>query len=97
MINDPEHKKTLAAGPIYTLVTQIMPATKRVVATFEDMYVRQQPNGQKELDNNLTTWHARMDKITANNPILAEAYQSILKPYIDDLYTIPTAAMNKGN
>jgi hypothetical protein len=97
MINDPEHKKALAAGPVYTLVSQIMPATKRVVATFEDMYVRQQPNGQKALDDNLAEWTKRMDKITANNPILAEAYQSILKPYVNDLYTIPTAAMNKGN
>jgi len=96
MINDPEHKKALAAGPVYTLVTQIMPATKRVIATFEDLNVRQQFGAQQALDNNLTTWYARMEKITANNPILSEAYMSILKPYVDDLYTIPTAAMNKG-
>jgi hypothetical protein len=38
-----------------------------------------------------------MRELTNNNPILAEAYQSILKPYIDDLYTIPTSALNKGN
>ena len=37
MINDPEHKDALAAGPVYQLVSQIMPATKRVIATFEDM------------------------------------------------------------
>jgi hypothetical protein len=97
MINDPEHKKALAAGPVYQLVSQIMPATKRVIATFEDLYVRQQPNGQKALDDNLAEWTKRMNKITANNPILAEAYESILKPYVNDLYTIPTAAMNKGN
>ena len=97
MINDPDHKKALSAGPVYQLTSQIMPATKRVIATFEDMNVRQQIGGQKALDDNLATWTARMEKITANNPILAEAYQSILKPYIDDLYTIPTAAMNKGN
>lgn len=96
MINDPEHKKALAAGPVYTLVSQIMPATKRVIATFEDLNVRQQFGGQEALDNNLTTWYARMEKITGNNPILAEAYQSILKPYVDDLYTIPTSAMNRG-
>jgi hypothetical protein len=97
MINDPEHKKALAAGPVYQLVSQIMPATKRVIATFEDLYVRQQPDGQKALDDNLAEWTKRMNKITANNPILAEAYESILKPYVNDLYTIPTAAMNKGN
>jgi hypothetical protein len=97
MINDPEHKNALAAGPVYQLVSQIMPATKRVIATFEDLYVRQQPDGQKTLDDNLAEWTKRMNKITANNPILAEAYESILKPYVNDLYTIPTAAMNKGN
>ena len=97
MINDPEHKDALAAGPVYQLISQIMPATKRVIATFEDLYVRQQPGGQKALDDNLAEWTKRMNKITANNPILAEAYESILKPYVNDLYTIPTASMNKGN
>lgn len=95
MINDPAYKKVLDAGPVYTLLTQIMPATKRVAMTFEDPAVRQQHDGQVALDNNLVTWHNRMRELTANNPVLAEAYQSILKPYIDDLYTIPTVAMGK--
>ena len=96
MINDPEHKDALAAGPVYQLTSQIMPATKRVIEVFEDVGIRSQFGGQKVLDDNLAIWYKRMEKITSGNPILAEAYQSILKPYIDDLYSIPTAAMNRG-
>jgi len=97
MITNPKYKKSLDEGAVYTLVTQIMPMTKRVIAVFNDVGVRQQYQGQQALDNNLAVWTSRMEELTNNNPILSEAYISIIKPYIDDLYTIPTAALSKGN
>ena len=96
MINDPKFKGVIDAGAVFTLTSQIMPATKRVIATFEDTNVRKQVGGQTALDDNLTTWHKRMKEIVAGNPILSEAYRSILAPYIDDLYRIPTSAMNRN-
>jgi hypothetical protein len=96
MINNPNFKDSLDAGPVFTLVTQIMPATKRVIATFEDMNIRKQVDGQDALDTNLATWHKRMKEMVSGNAILSEAYRSILAPYIDDLYKIPTSAMNRN-
>jgi hypothetical protein len=96
MINDPKFKGVIDAGAVFTLTSLIMPATKRVIATFEDTNVRKQVGGQTALDDNLTTWHKRMKEIVAGNPILSEAYRSILAPYIDDLYRIPTSAMNRN-
>ena len=96
MINDPKFKGVIDAGAVFTLTSLIMPATKRVIATFEDTNVRKQVGGQTALDDNLTTWHKRMKEIVAGNPILSETYRSILAPYIDDLYRIPTSAMNRN-
>lgn len=96
MINDPKFKGVIDAGAVFTLTSQIMPATKRVIATFEDTNVRKQVGGQTALDDNLITWHKRMKEIVAGNPILSEVYRSILAPYIDDLYRIPTSAMNRN-
>lgn len=96
MINDPKFKGVIDAGAVFTLTSLIMPATKRIIATFEDTNIRKQVGGQTALDDNLTTWHKRMKEIVAGNPILSEAYRSILAPYIDDLYRIPTSAMNRN-
>lgn len=96
MINDSKFKGVLPAGPVFTLTSQIIPATKRVILTFEDTNVRKQVGGQTALDDNLTTWHKRMKEMVAGNPILSEVYRSILAPYIDDLYRIPTSAMNRN-
>lgn len=96
MINDDNFKNVLDAGPVFTLTSQIIPATKRVIATFEDTNVRKQVGGQTALDANLATWHKRMKKMVGGNPILSEVYRSILAPYIDDLYRIPTSAMNRN-
>lgn len=96
MINDPRFKGVIDAGAVFTLTSQIMPATKRVIRTFEDTNVRKQVGGQTALDDNLTTWHKRMKEMVAGNPILSETYRSILAPYIDDLYRIPTSAMNRN-
>jgi hypothetical protein len=96
MINDPKFKGVIDAGAVFTLTSQIMPATKRVIRTFEDTNVRKQVGGQTALDDNLTTWHKRIKEMVAGNPILSETYRSILAPYIDDLYRIPTSAMNRN-
>ena len=96
MINDPKFKGVIDAGAVFTLTSLIMPPTKRVIATFEDINIRKQVGGQTALDDNLTTWHKRMKEIVAGNPILSEAYGSILAPYIDDLYRIPTTATNRN-
>ena len=96
MINDTRFKGVIDAGAVFTLTSLIMPPTKRVIATFEDTNVRKQFGGQTELDNNLITWHKRMKEMVSGNPILSEVYRSILAPYIDDLYRIPTSAMNRN-
>jgi hypothetical protein len=61
----------------------------------EDVNIRSQFDGQTVVDDTLRNGTANLEKYASANPILAEAYNSIIKPYLNDLYTIPTVAMGK--
>jgi hypothetical protein len=73
----------------------MLPLAKRVAMVLEDVNIRSQFDGQTVVDDTLRNGMANLQKYSSANPILAEAFNSVIKPYLDDLYTIPTVAMGK--
>lgn len=95
MVNNPKFIGVIAEGPRKKLIEQMLPLAKRMALVLEDVNIRSQFDGQTVVDDTLRNGKANLEKYASANPILAEAYDSIIKPYLDDLYTIPTVAMGK--
>jgi hypothetical protein len=73
----------------------MLPLAKRVVAVLEDVNIRSQFNGEELIQAELTNGLNNLKKYAAGNAVLSEAFDSIISPYLNDLYTIPTVAMGK--
>jgi hypothetical protein len=58
--------------------------------------VRSQFNGAETVDKVRQEGLDYLKNFAAGNAPLVEAYQSIIKPLIDDVYTTPTLTMGKG-
>jgi hypothetical protein len=95
MVNNPKFIGVIAEGPRKKLIEQMLPLAKRVAMVLEDVNIRSQFDGQTVVDDTLRNGMANLQKYSSANPILAEAFNSVIKPYLDDLYTIPTVAMGK--
>jgi hypothetical protein len=95
MVNNPKFIGVIEEGPRRTLIERMLPLAKRMILVFEDVNIRSQFDGQTVVDDTLRNGMANLQKYSSANPILAEAFNSVIKPYLDDLYTIPTVAMGK--
>jgi hypothetical protein len=62
----------------------------------EDTNIRSQFNGEETVNKVRDEGLEYLKNFAAGNAPLMEAYQSIIKPLIDDVYTTPTVAMSKG-
>jgi hypothetical protein len=70
--------------------------TNRMLMVLEDTNIRTQFNGQETIDKVRQEGLDYLKNFAAGNAPLTEAYQTIIKPLIDDVYTTPTVAMSKG-
>jgi hypothetical protein len=64
--------------------------TNKMLLTFEDTYIRSQPNGQLTLDKVYEDGINELKKLSVGQPAASEAYRSIILPLLEDVYRIPT-------
>jgi hypothetical protein len=95
LVNNKKYSKYLPETASYVLSEQMLPLAKRVVAVLEDVNIRSQFNGEETVQAELTNGLNNLKKYAAGNPTLSEAFDSIISPYLNDLYTIPTVAMGR--
>ena len=95
LVNSKEFSKYIPETTSYILSEQMMPLAKRVVAILEDVNIRSQFNGEETIQVELTNGLKNLKKYAAGNAALSEAFDSIISPYLNDLYTIPTVAMGR--
>ena len=95
LVNSPKYAKYLPETASYILSEQMLPLAKRVVAVLEDVNIRAQFNGEELIQTELTNGLKNLKEYAKGNPTLSEAFDSIIAPYLNDLYTIPTVAMGR--
>ena len=95
LVNNKKYSKYIPETASYILSEQMLPLAKRVVAVLEDVNIRSQFDGEERVQTELTNGLNNLKKYAAGNAILSEAFDSIISPYLNDLYTIPTVAMGK--
>jgi hypothetical protein len=95
MVNNPKYFDKLPKGQRLQL-TQMTALTNRMLMVLEDTNIRTQFNGQETIDKVRDEGLSYLKNFVAGNSPLEEAYQTIIKPLIDDVYTTPTVAMGKG-
>lgn len=95
MVNNPKYFGKLPTGQRLQMA-QMTALTNRMLMVLEDTNVRSQFNGQETVDKVRQEGLDYLKNFAAGNAPLVEAYQSVIKPLIDDVYTTPTVAMGKG-
>ena len=95
MVNNPKYFNKLPKGQRLQM-SQMTALTNRMLMVLEDTNVRTQFNGQETIDKVRNEGLDYLKNFAAGNAPLTEAYQTIIKPLIDDVYTTPTVAMSKG-
>lgn len=95
MVNNPKYFDKLPKGQRLQM-SQMTALTNRMLMVLEDTNVRTQFNGQETIDRVRQEGLDYLKNFAAGNAPLTEAYQTIIKPLIDDVYTTPTVAMSKG-
>jgi hypothetical protein len=95
MVNNPKYFDKLPKGQRLQMA-QMTALTNRMLMVLEDPNVRSQFNGQETVDKVRQEGLDYLKNFAAGNSPLVEAYQSVIKPLIDDVYTTPTVAMSKG-
>ena len=95
MVNNPKYFDKLPKGQRLQM-SQMTALTNRMLMVLEDTNVRTQFNGQETIDKVRQEGLDYLKNFAAGNAPLTEAYQTIIKPLIDDVYTTPTVAMSKG-
>jgi len=95
MVNNPKYFDKLPKGQRLQMA-QMTALTNRMLMVLEDTNVRSQFNGAETVDKVRQEGLDYLKNFAAGNAPLVEAYQSIIKPLIDDVYTTPTLAMSKG-
>ena len=95
LVQSKEYGPLLPEGPKRKFVDQILPLANRVIDVLEDPNIRSQFNGQQLVDDELKTGLNNLKKYSAGNPILTQAFETIIKPLINDIYVTPTRVMGK--
>jgi hypothetical protein len=95
MVNNPKYFEKLPKGQRLQM-SQMTALTNRMLMVLEDTNIRTQFNGQETIDKVRQEGLDYLKNFAAGNAPLTEAYQTIIKPLIDDVYTTPTVAMSKG-
>jgi hypothetical protein len=94
MVNNPKYFDVLPKGDRNQMA--LMTArVNRMLAVFEDVNIRSQFNGQDSVDKVYQDGVDFLTQLSAGNPSLTEAWTSVIKPLINDVYKIPTKAMGK--
>jgi hypothetical protein len=94
MVNDKEFIDKLPREQVKTL--QLMTSlSRRLLDVFEDTRVRTQFNGTETLDKEKIQGMANLENLAKGNRALTDAYESIIRPLLDEVYTIPTKVMEK--
>jgi hypothetical protein len=95
MVNNPKYFDKLPKGQRLQMA-QMTALTNRMLIVLEDTNIRSQFNGEETVNKVRDEGLEYLKNFAAGNAPLTEAYQSIIKPLIDDVYTTPTVAMGKG-
>jgi len=83
---------------LLTQITQIeigLSLSRRLLNVFEDTNVRSQFNGTETLDKEKIQGMANLENLAKGNRALTDAYESIIRPLLDEVYTTPTKVMEK--
>ena len=95
MVNNPKYFDKLPKGQRLQMA-QMTALANRMLMVLEDTNIRSQFNGEETVNKVRDEGLEYLKNFAAGNAPLTEAYQSIIKPLIDDVYTTPTVAMSKG-
>jgi hypothetical protein len=94
MVNNPKFFNVIPKGDRNQMA--LMTArVNRMLVVFEDVNIRSQFNGQDAVDKVYTDGVDFLTKLSAGNSSLTEAWTSVIKPLINDVYKVPTKAMGK--
>ena len=94
MVNDKEFIGQLPKEQLKTL--QLMTSlSRRLLDVFEDTRIRTQFNGIETLDKEKIQGMANLQRLAKGNRALTDAYESIIRPLLDEVYTTPTKVMEK--
>lgn len=94
MVNDKDFIDKLPKEQVKTL--QLMTSlSRRLLDVFEDTKVRTQFNGTETLDKEKIQGMANLENLSKGNRALTDAYESIIRPLLDEVYTTPTKVMEK--
>jgi len=94
MVNDKDFIGQLPKEQLKTL--QLMTSlSRRLIDVFEDTRVRTQFNGIETLDKEKIQGTANLERLAKGNRALTDAYESIIRPLLDEIYTTPTKVMVK--
>ena len=94
MVNDKEFTGQFPKEQLKTL--QLMTSlSRRLLDVFEDTRVRTQFNGTETLDKEKIQGMANLENLAKGNRALTDAYESIIRPLLDEVYTTPTKVMEK--
>jgi len=94
MVNDKEFIGKLPKEQLKTL--QLMTSlSRRLIDVFEDTRIRTQFNGIETLDKEKIQGMANLQRLAKGNRALTDAYESIIRPLLDEVYTTPTKVMEK--
>lgn len=94
MVRDKDFIDKLPKEQVKTL--QLMTSlSRRLLNIFEDTNVRSQFNGTETLDKEKIQGMANLENLAKGNRALTDAYESIIRPLLDEVYTTPTKVMKK--
>ena len=94
MVRDTDFIDKLPKEQVKTL--QLMTSlSRRLLNVFEDTNIRTQFNGTETLDKEKIQGMANLENLSKGNRALTDAYESIIRPLLDDVYTTPTKVMEK--
>lgn len=94
MVRDKEFIDKLPKEQVKTL--QLMTSlSRRLLNIFEDTNVRSQFNGTETLEKEKIQGMANLENLAKGNRALTDAYESIIRPLLDEVYTTPTKVMEK--
>jgi hypothetical protein len=94
MVNNPKYFNVLPKGDRNQMALMTARAN-RMLSVFEDVNIRSQFNGPDALAKVYQDGVDFLTKLSAGNSALTEAWTSVIKPLINDVYKVPTKAMGK--
>ena len=98
MINDVETQEALSKGNNEIVLAnskKMVALAQRMLRVFEDTKIRSQFNSEETLEKILREGTANLENLASTNLTLAHIYTGFIRPYIDDVYRVPTKALAK--